>query len=369
MSEDRLITVAIHTYEKAVMLKSLLESEGVPVVLHNVNLDQPIVSSGIRVRIKEKDLPLALRIIENVDIFSNANKSPKSPQKIIVPIDFSDSSLYATRFAFNYAKSYNHSIVFLHSYLDPFLSGGIQLSNSKDFDLDITDSREKAQAQAEEDMDKFCREVRHLIKIGDIPPIKFSSEIREGVPEDVINSYAKQIHPTSIIMGTRGYGKKEKELIGSVTAEVLDTCRYPVFSIPEDAPLRTISDVRNIAFICNLDQDDILAIDAILRLLDGQKLNITLIFFKDRKINFNNIRPIDGLLNYCHTNYPHYQFNAQELPLKNITFDFKQFLATNNFSLIAIPNKKKNIIARLFNPSIAHRLLFNVDIPMMVIPV
>ena len=251
MSEDRLITVAIHTYEKAVMLKSLLESEGVPVVLHNVNLEQPIVSSGIRVRIKEKDLPLALRIIENVDIFSNVNKSPKSPQKIIVPIDFSESSLYATRFAFNYAKSYNNSIVFLHSYLDPFLSGGIQLSNSKDFDLDITDSREKAQAQAEEDMDKFCSEIKHLIKIGDIPPIKFTSEIREGVPEDVINSYAKQIHPTSIIMGTRGYGKKEKELIGSVTAEVLDTCRYPVFSIPEDAPLSP-TDVYNATY-CMLE--------------------------------------------------------------------------------------------------------------------
>lgn len=38
MSEDRLITVAIHTYEHAVQLKNLLESEGVPVVLHNVNL-------------------------------------------------------------------------------------------------------------------------------------------------------------------------------------------------------------------------------------------------------------------------------------------------------------------------------------------
>lgn len=369
MSEDRLITVAIHTYEKAVMLKSLLESEGVPVVLHNVNLDQPIVSSGVRVRIKEKDLPLALRIIENIDIFSNVNIFPKSPQKIIVPIDFSDSSLYATKFAFNYAKTYNNSIVFLHSYLDPFLSGGIQLSNTKDFDLDIIDSREKAQAQAENDINRFCGEIKRLIKIGDIPPIKFTSEIKEGVPEDVINSYAKQIHPTAIVMGTRGFGKKERELIGSVTAEVLDTCRYPVFSIPEEAPLTAISDVRNIAFICNLDQDDILAIDAILRLLDGQKLNITLLFIKERKIVFNNIRPIDGLLNYCHTNYPHYQFFAKELPLKNVINDFRQFLTSNNFNLISIPNKKKNIIARLFNPSIAHKLLFNVDIPMMVIPV
>mgnify|MGYP002508214299 CR=1 FL=1 len=45
MTEDRLITVAIHTYEHALRLKHLLESEGVPVVLHNVNLSQPVVSN------------------------------------------------------------------------------------------------------------------------------------------------------------------------------------------------------------------------------------------------------------------------------------------------------------------------------------
>ena len=57
------------------MLKHLLESEGVPVVLHNVNLSQPVVSSGVRVRIHESDLPLALRIIENTDIFAPADNS------------------------------------------------------------------------------------------------------------------------------------------------------------------------------------------------------------------------------------------------------------------------------------------------------
>ena len=47
--KDRLITVAIHTYAKALILKSLLENEGIPVVINNVNLIQPVVSSGVRV--------------------------------------------------------------------------------------------------------------------------------------------------------------------------------------------------------------------------------------------------------------------------------------------------------------------------------
>ena len=63
-SGDKLITIAIHTYEKAVILKTLLEREGIETVIHNVNLIQPVISSGVRVRIHERELPMALRIIE-----------------------------------------------------------------------------------------------------------------------------------------------------------------------------------------------------------------------------------------------------------------------------------------------------------------
>ncbi|MCX6307658.1 MAG: universal stress protein, partial [Bacteroidia bacterium] len=49
--EENLVTVAIHTYERAIVLKGILESKGIEVCLHNVNLIQPIVSAGVRVRI------------------------------------------------------------------------------------------------------------------------------------------------------------------------------------------------------------------------------------------------------------------------------------------------------------------------------
>ena len=64
--KDKLVTVAIHTYQKAQILKSILESEGIEAYIHNVNLLQPMVSAGVRVRINEVDLSRALDIIENV---------------------------------------------------------------------------------------------------------------------------------------------------------------------------------------------------------------------------------------------------------------------------------------------------------------
>jgi hypothetical protein len=45
--EDKLVTLAIHTFEKAQMLKMILESEGIEVYIHNVNQIQPVISAGV----------------------------------------------------------------------------------------------------------------------------------------------------------------------------------------------------------------------------------------------------------------------------------------------------------------------------------
>ena len=63
--EDKLVTLAILTYAKAQILKNVLENEGIEAYIHNVNLIQPVISSGVRLRIKESDLPHALQIIES----------------------------------------------------------------------------------------------------------------------------------------------------------------------------------------------------------------------------------------------------------------------------------------------------------------
>ena len=50
--EDKLVTLAILTYTKAQILKNVLENEGIETYIHNVNQIQPVVSSGVRLRIK-----------------------------------------------------------------------------------------------------------------------------------------------------------------------------------------------------------------------------------------------------------------------------------------------------------------------------
>lgn len=147
-NNDRLITLAIHTYEKATILKSILETEGIGAVLQNVNLVQPVVSSGVRVRIHERDLPKALRIIENSDLDPDRDGLPqKATAKVLVPVDFSEHSDKACDIAFRYAASAGAEVLVLHSFITPTLSWSFQFNPSVDIE-DIPE--EEAELDIEE---------------------------------------------------------------------------------------------------------------------------------------------------------------------------------------------------------------------------
>ncbi|OKY95196.1 MAG: hypothetical protein BHV67_13320 [Bacteroidales bacterium 43_36] len=375
MEEDRLITVAIHTYDHAVALKNMLEREGVTAVLHNVNLSTPVVSSGVRVRIKESDLPQALRIIENSEIFAPkkecARTSDDAEPIILVPVDFSDYSMKATVMAFDVAYRHKARIMLLHSFINPALSKRVQLTDS--FSFELAESQEVGNAlmrAARITMDLFETQLRQRIKDGEIPPVKFSNLITEGVPEDVINETAKTLSPILIVMGTRGADRKEEELIGSVTAEVLDSCKFPVFSIPENISLERVSDISHLIFFSNLEQEDLLAIEAIYRLFVHTPLEITIVHVPGKKeLSSSDRKAIKSLVEYCRNHYPSFTFNSDEIALGTLGDDYRRIAREHKVNLVALPNKKRNVFFRFFNPSLAHRLLLHTDIPMLVIPV
>lgn len=372
---DRFITVAIHTYDKAIALRSLLEREGIEVQFRNVNIEQPIVSSGVRVRIPEGDLPLALRIIENREIFSDPmipGRQPNSALPIVVPIDFTDNSLLAAKTAFAIAADHNTTITLLHTYIDPYVAGQMQLTDSLTYEIADAHAREQMHNTALAQMRHFSSRVKDLIKRGQIPAVKFDTCVTEGVPEDAINEYTKANNPFMIVMGTRGSKRKETELIGSVTAEVLDKCRFTVLALPEPPqPGEQNFKVDRVLFFSNIEQEDILAIDTLHRLFPNAKAKVTIanVPGKKRMLMRNTAEATAALRDYCRNNFKGYTFEIADLSLDKIIDDFRKLETENQYDLVVIPNKKKNVFSRLFNPSLAHRVLFAADIPMLVIPV
>ena len=372
MSEDRLITVAIYTYEKAQIIKGILENEGITVAIQNVNLIQPVISSGVRVRIHESDLPRALQILESTPLFDELiqRKSENREAQILVPVDFSDYSIKACRTAYTIAGALQAKIVLLHTYLIPDVN---TLSAVSIFSLEAsgesnTDMYKEVHNKAETDMRELIASLNREVKKGRLPNVSVETVWKDGIPEDEIYRYAKANNPLLIVMGTRGAGHKELDLIGSVTAEVIESSGVPVLAIPEDIPFVSMDKVKSVAFFTNFDQQDLLAIDTFMRLFPALHFKVHFVHIQSRKDQWNDVK-LSGLMSYLKKHSEGHDVACSLVQQEEKLLDEVQaFVHNEHIDLLAMPTRRRNVFARLFNPGLAHKMIFHTDTPLLVIP-
>lgn len=358
-----MITLAIHTYERALALRSTLESHGIPVELTNVLHDSPEFTSGVRVRIPEDQLPLALRIIEGDET------TPAPGNAILVPVDFSEHSFKAVAVAAGIAARLETSIKLLYSYLDPYIAGNVQFSDNISYEIGESGAREAMEKNSRRMMHNFLERVHRGIRNGIIPKAKIESVVVEGVPEDAIIDYAREERPPLIVMGTRGAEQKSVELIGSVTGEVLDEGRFTVLTVPDPANHTLLQNPERILFLGNLDQNDIIALDTLYRLYPDSQAAVLLSYMARRRGPGQSSveNALRRLKTYCDNNFSRFSFETAALP-KTPEDDFEELALSHKCSLIVVPNRHRNAFSRLFKPGIANRILFHADLPMLVIP-
>lgn len=367
--EDKLITLAIHTYEKAQILKTILETEGIDVYIHNVNQIQPVVSAGVRVRIKESDLPHALRIIEDTNLFdetnSEENETPTKQKKILIPVDFSDYSIRACEIGLNYAARTGGDVMIMHAYFSPYFPTAIPIGDSLAYQVNEEESVHQILKRVQIDMENLCNLIKRKMDAGEIANVKYNYILREGLPEEEIIAYSKEYKPTLIIMGTRGKSQKEMDLIGSVTGEVFEANKIPVLAIPEKTSFNDLKEVKNIAFATSFSQKDLVIFDKFMELMKGYSFNIHIFNISTSKDQWNEIR-LTGASEYFKKQYPDASISHTVLADGDLLLAIEKFVRDKQIDIIALSTQRRNIIARMFNPSIARKMLFHTDTSLLV---
>lgn len=369
--DGKLVTLAIHTPEKAQILKTVLESEGLFVSIENVNNDHPNSSDGVRIKISESDLPKALNIVENRHLFSynepETYRTDDGRKRILVPVDFSDYSLKACRIAFNTAKEINAKVKILHVYFNPYYPTALPMSEVFAYQGKEEGSFQNIIDKVRTEIKKLCNVIDEKIASGEFPAVNYSYVLREGLPEEEIVSFSKEYKPAIIVMGTRGKDQKDIDLIGSVTAEVIEMTQIPILAIPENTQFYDISQVKHVAFLTNFTQRDLKSFDSMMQFFSKYKVKIHLVHFASKKKDKWDEIKLEGIKAYFKKKYPEVDSDYTIIESIDLIKEVDSFVKKMNIDIIGLTTAKRNIFSRMFIPSVSRKMLFYSDTPILVL--
>jgi nucleotide-binding universal stress UspA family protein len=145
-----------------------------------------------------------------------------TPRRILVPIDFSERSLEALRYARALALAFDSRLHLLHVLPHPVL-WPTAIENRV-----LGDLHDHSRAEAELELAALATEER-------LDPFTTTIATVAGDVDRAILTYAAGTRADLIVMGTHGYAALAHCLLGSVTERVLRQALCPVAVVPHRA--------------------------------------------------------------------------------------------------------------------------------------
>lgn len=363
---NKLVTLAIRTNQRAQMIKSILEENSIETVIHNLNQAHPEMAVGVRIRIKESDLPSALKIVEEKESAWEADLGSPNNEKleqVLIPIDFSDHTEKVLDFGFHFAQQLGAEVVLYYVYFNPNFS----ISSNNDISTYSINDNELVRrmiGSTQADIQNMTNLINKRKDKKELPDVPFRFELKEGVPEDEILEYCKIQKPAMVVMATHGRQILASDLIGSVTAEVMESCASPVFAVPMQSTIEP-GDLNRVAFLTNFDQKDLIAIDRTIALLGSENIEISFIHVASKNEAWDEVM-LAGIKVYFEKNYPQLCTNYALIAAMDDMEVLGNFLVNENINVLAFNTKRRNIFSRIFHLSLAFKLVLHSNTPLLV---
>ncbi|HEY3371538.1 MAG TPA: universal stress protein [Prolixibacteraceae bacterium] len=362
--KEKLTTLASLPYSKAEILNSLLESAGIDCIIEKVDFLQNGMDTGVSIRIHEKDARQAFPILDQM--MGKVIKDPvKRENYVLVPVDFSSYSVKAALIGFDIAEKLGAKMVLYHSTPQPeFLT--IPYSDVIVYDSALFLNYEMTEKETTQKFEDFLTQLTALIDYPRWKKAKPEYIIKVGEPEDDILSYINIHPPKLVVMGIRGGDAQSDDLLGTTTASVFFNAKVPVLAIPEQTPDNWLQHFRKVAYATIFESNDFIAIDRLIKLMAPFDTKVICLHVDQGNNPYLDEAMLEGMKEALCEKYPQANFECHLLHHKDLPEAIDQFIIENQVDVLALTTHKRNLLTRLFNPSIARKMLLHTHTPLLI---
>jgi nucleotide-binding universal stress UspA family protein len=362
--DENLTTLASLPYSKAEILRSLLESDGIDCFLENIDFLQDAMDTGVCIRIYEKDARQAFPILEKM-LGKVTTDKVKRENYVLVPVDFSSYSVKAAMVGFDIAEKLESKMVLYHSSPQPeFLT--IPYSDVIVYDSALFLNYEMTEKETNKKFEDFLNKLTSMIDYHRWKKAKPEYIVKVGEAEDDILSYINIHPPKLVVMGIRGGDAQLGDLIGSTTAGVIFNSKVPVLAIPERTPDNWLQNFRKVAYATNFESNDFIAIDRLLKLMKPFNTKVICLHVDQGNNPILDEAMLEGMKEALCEKYPNAAFECQLVHNKNLPEAIDHFIQEGHIDVLALTTHRRNLLTRLFNPSIARKMMLHTQTPLLI---
>ncbi|NNC82869.1 MAG: universal stress protein [Flavobacteriales bacterium] len=268
---------------------------------------------------------------------------------ILIPLDFSDVSMNAARYAVQFFRNQPTEFICLNvlDYRKP--AGGLSSMQSK------------MEEGIRRDLDKAYQKI---VSESNFPGHSFNKVLIHDQSVDGITLYAEKVAAKAIFMGTTGASGLKEVLMGSVASGVIRRAKCPVVTIPE---LATYDKIETIGLATDFKPvKDFESYRFLMNTLDHCKADLVVVNVDGKKKPVDMEQTMAGMsLEKFLESVPHrYEF-LQSDDLVNALLDFME---KENVDMIAMLHHTYKLLDMLFKRSSVEKVAMQTKIPLISLP-
>jgi nucleotide-binding universal stress UspA family protein len=365
--KERIITVGHFTWSRALLLQIILQDSGIECFVVPKETGQPLGYGDLRV--KEKDVEKALKII-NLSSEDKGTAKERALHKIqvirriMVPVDFSDISFDACRFAVSLAAKYKAEVKLVHVFYNP----SIEISPYADhysYQVKLVESLREIEKSARENMLKLEHRIKVWCIKENLSQIHVSAKLINGFSTDEILEFADTYKPALIVMGTRGLTRDNYKAFGRFVNKVIENTSIPVLALPSGT-VKTITEIKSVMYATDFDPSDYSALNRLIQMMAPFKIKIHCVHicFVEKK-PWDPVK-LDELKANLSNEYKGINISFHNIISDNILTGLETYIRENQIDALAVTTHKRNLLEKIFIPSVSHKIYKETGKPLLV---
>lgn len=287
--------------------------------------------------------------------------------RILVPVDFEDSTSKACHYALRLTTGAPKAeVLLLHCFRD-YLAGPwhepVDENRSPATDSEkVTDNvLHRNEVEDRNKLEALREELQSKSPGGQV---LLKTAFVNGLPEDVIPVEAQRFEADLIVMGTAGEESLSRNLFGTITTKMAEEVKVPVLSVPQQAMTQALTRVLYATDFDSADAQAIADLQQFLAPFNPHILCLHITYGAASEQDHEKLRQLQTEVESLRT-----AGNIRYTLLEgstDVADTLEDFVAKELVDLLAVTNHERSFFYSLLHPSLTRKLLLEAEVPLLV---